>query len=63
MEKNHMSDTVIALIIPIAVIAIFLGWVPFLNLVCPPCGRTLELRRLEKLEPKRNLVGARFEGL
>jgi hypothetical protein len=58
-----MSDTVIALIIPIAVIAIFLGWVPFLNLICPPCGRTLELRRLEKLEPKRNIVGVRFEGL
>jgi hypothetical protein len=58
-----MSDTIIALIIPIAVIAIFLGWIPFLNLVCPPCGRTLELRRLEKLEPKRRLVGVRFEGL
>jgi hypothetical protein len=58
-----MSDTIIALIIPIAVIAIFLGWVPFLNLICPPCERTLELRRLEKLEPKRHLAGVRFEGL
>jgi ABC-type enterochelin transport system permease subunit len=58
-----MSDTIIALIIPIAVITIFLGWVPFLNLICPPCGRTLELRRLEKLEPKQHLAGVRFEGL
>jgi hypothetical protein len=37
-----MSDEVIALIITIAIIALFFVWVPLLNFVCPPCGRFLE---------------------
>jgi hypothetical protein len=40
-----MSDEVIALVITIAIIALFFVWVPLLNLVCPPCGRFLERRR------------------
>jgi hypothetical protein len=43
-----MSDEVIALVITIAIIALFFAWVPFLNLVCPPCARFLERRRLQK---------------
>jgi hypothetical protein len=42
-----MSDQTLALILTIAVIALFFVWVPFLNLVCPPCGRFLARRRLE----------------
>jgi hypothetical protein len=40
-----MSDEVIALVITIAIIALFFVWVPLLNLVCPPCVRFLERRR------------------
>jgi hypothetical protein len=43
-----MSDEVIAFVITIAIIALFFAWVPFLNLVCPPCARFLERRRLQK---------------
>jgi hypothetical protein len=43
-----MSDDVIALLITIAIIALFFVWVPLLNFVCPPCGRFLERRRLQK---------------
>jgi hypothetical protein len=47
-----MSDEVIALVITIAIIALFFVWVPLLNLVCPPCGRFLERRRLQKDVPE-----------
>ena len=43
-----MSDEVLALVITIAIIALFFVWVPLLNLVCPPCGRFFEQRRLQK---------------
>jgi len=43
-----MSDDVIALLITIAIIALFFIWVPFLEFVCPPCGRFLQRRRLQK---------------
>jgi hypothetical protein len=43
-----MSEEVIAVIITIAIIALFLAWVPFLNLICPPCSRFLERRRQQK---------------
>jgi len=43
-----MSDEVIAVVITIAIIALFFVWVPLLELVCPPCGRFLERRRLQK---------------
>jgi hypothetical protein len=43
-----MSEDVIALVITLAIIALFFVWVPLLNFVCPPCGRFLESRRLQK---------------
>jgi len=48
-----MSDDVIAVLITIAMIAMFFVWVPLLNFVCPPCGRFLERRRLQKGSPPR----------
>jgi hypothetical protein len=39
-----MSDDFIAVIIPLAALAIIFAWVPLLNLICPPCGRALERR-------------------
>jgi hypothetical protein len=50
-----MSDEVIALIITIAIIALFFVWVPLLDFICPPCGRFLARWRLpkEKAEPER----------
>jgi hypothetical protein len=47
-----MSDEVIAIIITIAIIALFFVWVPLLNFVCPRCGRFLERRRHQKNTPK-----------
>jgi hypothetical protein len=47
-----MSDEVIAIIITIAIIALFFVWVPLLNFVCPPCGRFLERWRHQKNAPK-----------
>ena len=35
-----MSDYIFAVIIPIVAIAITYAWVPLLNLICPPCGRS-----------------------
>jgi hypothetical protein len=43
-----MSDEVTALVITIAIIALFFVWVPLLNFVCPPCGRFLERLRHQK---------------
>jgi hypothetical protein len=43
-----MSDETISLVITIAIIALFFAWVPFLELVCPPCARFLERQRLQK---------------
>lgn len=42
-----MPDQAIAFIIPLVAIAIIFAWVPLLNLVCPPCGRAVERRRLQ----------------
>jgi hypothetical protein len=47
-----MSDDAIALVITIAIIALFFVWVPLLNFVCPPCGRFLERLRLQKRTAK-----------
>jgi hypothetical protein len=46
-----MSDEFIALVITIALIALIFAWVPLLNLInliCRPCARFLERRRLQK---------------
>ena len=37
-----MFDDIVAVLIPLVAIAIIFGWVPFLNLICPPRGRSLE---------------------
>ena len=56
-----MSDEVISVVITIAIIALFFVWVPFLDLVCPPCGRFLEHRRLQKktIKPRASVVAIR----
>jgi hypothetical protein len=43
-----MSEDVIAILITLAIIALFFAWMPLLNFICPPCGRFLEQRRLQK---------------
>ena len=40
--ENDMSDYILAFVIPLVSIAIVFAWVPFLNLICPPCARVLE---------------------
>jgi hypothetical protein len=52
-----MSDEVIALVITIAIIALFFVWVPLLNLVCPPCGRFLERQRQKDPTKARAPIG------
>jgi hypothetical protein len=47
-----MSDYIFALIIPLVAIAIIFAWVPFLNLICPPCERSLERRGFQGDELK-----------
>jgi hypothetical protein len=47
-----MSDDAIALVITIAIIALFFVWVPLLNFACPPCGRFLERLRQQKRATK-----------
>ncbi len=42
-----MSDYIFALIIPLVAVAIIFAWIPFLNLICPPCGRSFERRGLQ----------------
>jgi hypothetical protein len=43
-----MSDEIIAIIITVAIIGLLFAWAPFLNFICPPCGRFLAQRRVEK---------------
>jgi hypothetical protein len=43
-----MSEEIIALIITVAIIALLFAWAPFLNFICPPCGRFLAQRRMER---------------
>jgi len=43
-----MSDNVIALVITIAIIALFFAWMPILNFICPPCGRFVAKYRLQR---------------
>jgi hypothetical protein len=35
-----MYDYIIAVVIPLVAVAIVFAWVPFLNLICPPCARS-----------------------
>jgi hypothetical protein len=43
-----MSEEIIALIITVAIIALLFAWAPLLNFICPPCGRFLAQRRMER---------------
>jgi hypothetical protein len=43
-----MSDEMIAFIVTVAIIGLLFAWPPFLNFICPPCGRFLTRRRTEK---------------
>jgi hypothetical protein len=45
-----MSEQALSLIITIAIIALIFAWAPFLNFVCPPCGRALERLRPRKAQ-------------
>jgi len=47
-----MSDNIIALLIPLAIIAIIFVWAPLLNLVCPPCRRSSGWRRFQEAASK-----------
>jgi hypothetical protein len=47
-----MSDQIFALIIPLVAIAITFAWVPFLNVICPSCGRSLERGGFQRDELK-----------
>jgi hypothetical protein len=53
--ERFMSDYIFAVIIPLVAIAITFAWIPFLNLICPPCNRSLERIALERGEPKGEL--------
>ena len=50
-----MSDYIFALIIPLVAIAITFAWVPFLNLICPPCPRSFERGGFQGDELRRDL--------
>jgi hypothetical protein len=43
-----MSNEIIALIVTVAIIALLFAWAPLLNFICPPCGRFIAQRRMEK---------------
>lgn len=47
-----MSDNIIALLIPVVMIAITFVWVPMLNLICPPCQRSSAWRSLHETASK-----------
>jgi hypothetical protein len=54
-EKGYMSDYIVAVIIPLVALAITFGWVPFLDLICPPCNRSFKPIGLQRDELKRDL--------
>ena len=47
-----MSDNIIALLIPVVMIAITFVWVPMLNLICPPCQRSSAWQSLHETASK-----------
>jgi hypothetical protein len=50
-----MSDYIVAVIIPLVALAITFGWVPFLDLICPPCNSSLKPIGLQRDELRREL--------
>jgi cytochrome c oxidase assembly protein Cox11 len=47
-----MSDNIIALVIPLTMIAITFAWVPLLNFICPPRQCSSGWRRLQDAASK-----------
>ncbi len=43
-----MSDGIFTIVIAAASLSVFLAWVPFLTLICPPWRRFLLRRSLQK---------------
>ena len=56
-RRSHMSDEMIALIVTVAIIGLLFAWPPFLNFICPPCGRFLKQRRVEKQTTEKQVTG------
>jgi hypothetical protein len=55
-----MFNDILAVVIPLVALAIVFAWVPFLNLVCPPCVNSLERRAFREDELKaRTSMGSR----
>jgi hypothetical protein len=46
-----MSDNIIAIVIPVIMIAIIFAWVPLLNLICPTCPRASGWQYLREVAP------------
>jgi hypothetical protein len=46
-----MSDSLVALLITLALLASMLVWVPLLEVICPPCSRFLVRLKLSRPEP------------
>jgi hypothetical protein len=46
-----MSDNIMALVIPVIMIAIIFVWVPLLNLICPTCPRVSGWQYLREVTP------------
>ena len=46
-----MSDNIIAIVIPVIMIAIIFAWVPLLNLICPTCPRASGWQYLREVTP------------
>jgi hypothetical protein len=49
--ENRMSDNIIALVIPVIMIAIIFAWVPLLNLICPTCPGVSGWQHLREVTP------------
>ena len=46
-----MSDNIIAIVIPVIMIAIIFAWVPLLNLIFPTCPRASGWQYLREVTP------------
>jgi hypothetical protein len=47
-----MSDNIIALVVPLVMIAIIFVWAPLLNFICPPCRHSSGWRRFQDAASK-----------
>ena len=53
-----MSDSLVALLITLAILASMLIWVPLLELICPPCSRFLVRLKQRRPEPVSDSSGS-----